>query len=452
MSIHANHDRHPTRPQRILSQLSPLVNGNQSGLDNLLRSFRLDNLKVCMLLSNDMLNDPRVTRHAETLGKHGCKVTVVCRLSDRTQREESHAYYKVIRVRSKWEEIQNRRSRSSANPSPLSDTRLIPETTHKLSKESFGTMISLVTNIGLFQFPLAVAARRVRAHVYCANDFDTLFAAVLAAGLDSELLYDSHELWPDMLLGVPPFFKRMVSSLEGILIKRANAVVTVNEFIAGVLAKRHSIKTPDYVYNCPSTIARSVVFARRRRIKRVLYQGVYVPERGLENIVKSADHLEPDVEVIFRGYGAMEPILQRLSVGKKNITFKRPVAMQNLVEAAFEDADVGIISYLPTNLCNYLASPNKLFDYIQAGLPVVASDTPFMRRIVQSHEIGALFDPRSPESIAKAINMVTRPSTLRRCKKNVKRIGKKFSWQNEQVKLLRIYDDLRTRVLLRPRS
>jgi hypothetical protein len=83
---------------------------------------------------------------------------------------------------------------------------------------------------------------------------DTLPIALIAAGFDAKVVYDSHELWPDMLLGIPEFYRKILRSLEKISIKRTHAVMTVNELIADVLKSRYSIKCPVLVvYNTPAT-------------------------------------------------------------------------------------------------------------------------------------------------------------------------------------------------------
>jgi glycosyltransferase involved in cell wall biosynthesis len=173
-----------------------------------------------------------------------------------------------------------------------------------------------------------------------------------------------------------------------------------------------------------------------------LYQGRYAPERGLENLVRAAHHLLPDIGLVFRGYGPIEGELRALASGTKNVRFVQPVPMEQLVDAA-RDADVGIVSYLSSNLNNYLASPNKLFEYIHAGLPVAASDIPFIRKVVCENDIGAVFDPKDPLSIAESLNRVTRPRELLRHRKRIIAAAKKYSWQVEEKKLLRTYARLR---------
>jgi glycosyltransferase involved in cell wall biosynthesis len=216
----------------------------------------------------------------------------------------------------------------------------------------------------------------------------------------------------------------------------------VNEFIATELATRYSLKrVPQVVYNCPR---RSLLksYKRRTSLKIALYQGLYAPQRGLENLVKAADYLLPDIRLVLRGYGVIEQELRSLSTGRKNVRFDTPVKMSELVSAASR-ADVGLIPYLPTNLCNYLASPNKLFEYIQAGLPVVASDIPFMRKLILENDIGMLFDARDPRSMADAINRSTRSRVIRRQRANVASVATRYNWEIESEKLLKSYASLR---------
>lgn len=384
-------------------------------------------VNICMLLSNDFRNDPRVTRHVEALAREGFRVVVVCALSDKTLAHEHRQSCEVIRVR----------SRVLSFFSKLMKAR-ITITSKAASSDAWNQFpwAWLILN----QISLARAARQLNAQIYCANDFDTLFAATIAAGLDRKLVYDSHELWPDMLI-VPQFFKKLISAVEGLLIKRADLVMTVNQFIAHILSERYSIDEPACVYNFPPAETSMNIRPKQRSKKQVLYHGIYEAERGLENLIKAAEFLEPDVELVFRGYGSIEEKLTQLASGKDSIIFEKPIEMKKLIAAA-RSADVGIVPYIPTNLCNYLSSPNKLFEYIQAGLPIVASDLPFIRKVVRDNEIGALFNPRDPQSIAKAINAVTRDSALEYYRKNVDAIKNKYTWEREEPKFLRLYQDL----------
>jgi glycosyltransferase involved in cell wall biosynthesis len=385
-------------------------------------SFDGKGLQVCMLVRNDMLNDPRVARHAEGLGVHDFRVTVVCLASARTVAREMRSSYEILRVKSR-----------------------ILLTTEQLAlrirSRSLLRMIVRLVQIVALQLAFFRTARKVGAHVYCANDLDTLLIGVLAAGSQRKLVYDSHELWTDMLISVPEYLKRILRLYEGLLIKRVDVVMTVNELIGKVIASRYSVASPiEIVYNCPvlKKEQRSTRVARKSRLKTVLYQGRYVPQRGLENIVKAARHLLPDIRLLFRGYGSIEQQLREIAIGAGNVKFVRPVPMERMIDAA-RDAEVGIVSYVPSNLNNYLASPNKLFEYMHAGLPIAASDIPFMKKVVCENEIGVVFDPRDPEDIARSLNKITRQPALRHYRKMIMAAAEKYSWQNEEKKLLRAY-------------
>src|SRR3972149_446351 len=397
-------------------------------------------LSVAMLVTNDMLNDPRVARHAETLADQGFKVTVICPLTQRTTTRETRDGYEILRVRSPTcdylSELSHRIKSRAGNGAEQSGAPTRIERTFLLR------MILAIVRICALQLKLLRAAQTTNAHVYCSNDFDTLLIGVLSARFDHKLVYDSHELWTDMLIGVPPFFKSVLRQVEKRLIKRANVVATVNEFIARELRSRYSLHRPvQVVYNYPNLPATKTQMRTPHTMKRVLYQGRYSPERGLENLVRSSEFLLPDVELAFRGYGEIEKELRALASGRPAVRLEQPGRMEHLVEAA-QDADVGVVSYMPTNLCNYLASPNKLFEYIHAGLAIAASDMPFLRKVVLEDHIGLLFDPRDSRDIARVLNLVTRPDALEQFKKNIASAAKKYSWETQSPKLVRLYREL----------
>jgi len=400
--------------------------------------------RICILVTNDMFSDSRVDRHARTLASHGFEVAVVCSASDRTSAKESRENFRILRVRSG---INDRISAIAQRLRQMSGTTTPHQRLLSSKNKDLKWVVKLVLRtlrLTLFQLAMLRAARRINADIYCSNDLDTLLIGVVAKGHSSRLVYDSHELWPDMLIGVPEYGKMILRSWEGILSRRADAVMTVNEFIADVLMSRYSLKPPIYVvYNCPTpaTHRNRAPGRRNRRLKVVLYHGGLTPERGLENLVRAAHHLLPDIVLTFRGSGIIEGELRNLASGLSNVRFEPPVEMRQVVDAASR-ADVGVIPYLPTNLCNYYSSPNKLFEYIEAGLPIAASNLPFMKKIIFENEIGAVFDPRDPSSIAEVLNKMTRTPALNRYKRNITWVRRKYNWNVEMEKLVKVYEGL----------
>jgi len=280
------------------------------------------------------------------------------------------------------------------------------------------------------------AARQLNANIYICNEVYTLRVGVFMKLLGKRIVYDAHELYPDMFGDTPNYLRRLLGRVEGFLTKFADIVITVNEFVASEICSRYGIHRPVVVMNCArASFPFRPVCAHRRERKVVLYHGVMSRERGLENVVLACKHLRNGIQVVFRGEGPIELKLKELARGLSNCVFEKPVPVSEVVSRAAE-ADVGIVSYLPTTLNNIYASPNKLFEYLQAGLPVVGSDLPFIRKILLENEIGLVFNPFDPTDIARAINFISQDEAYRKMKMNVEKARHRFSWEAESRKLL----------------
>jgi glycosyltransferase involved in cell wall biosynthesis len=120
-----------------------------------------------------------------------------------------------------------------------------------------------------------------------------------------------------------------------------------------------------------------------------------------------------------------------------------PVPMADLVPAAAE-ADVGVVPYTAYSPGYYYASPNKLFEYMMAGLAIAVSNLPVLEKIVRDHDLGVVFDPADPRHIAAQLNaLVENPMRLRTCRENSTRAGReRYHWDHEGGKLINIYRTL----------
>ncbi|MCO5171744.1 MAG: glycosyltransferase [Planctomycetes bacterium] len=305
--------------------------------------------------------------------------------------------------------------------------------------------LEAITSSAALNVRLARAAAAERADVYHAHDLDTLLAGVLAKRrTGARLVYDFHELYPlQHAEGVKTsVWRGYHEALERRLIGAADALVTVNESLARHNARAYGVLAALPLLNVPVLQPAPRPTLRPGAERVVLYHGGYSPHRGLETLLEAARHLR-GARLVMRGVGAFEAELRRLAARAgvaDRVTFAPPVPMTELVRSA-QEADIGVIPYLPVCVNNYYSLPNKLFEYLMAGLAVVASDVPELRRAVLGHEVGAVYDPRDARGLAAAIDGLVaddrRLEATRRAAFDAARA--RFNWEVEQQKLLDLY-------------
>ena len=293
------------------------------------------------------------------------------------------------------------------------------------------------------------------ANIYHAHDFNTLPVAFWASRKHgAKLIYDSHELYVDRNLLQPPtrIKKYLLKRLECYYIRRSSAVITVNEAIANELAKRYKVKVPNVVMNTPSK--RKVAISLNgnplrtaigvgEEYKILLYCGIMTFNRGLDKVIKSMAYL-PHHYLVFMGYGTEEykNYLREIASEAKiedRFSFFGPVPSEKVTTFA-AGADLGVAPIENACLSYYYCSPNKVFEYISAGLPVIGSNFPELKRVIHTYEIGSTFDPSDPVDIARAAREVLEDREgWNRMKQNTIKAAKVFNWENESLKLLELY-------------
>lgn len=294
----------------------------------------------------------------------------------------------------------------------------------------------------------AQVAVALRPDIVHSNDLDSLLGGWLVKReVGCKFVYDSHELWTEQHHPRTHEWTAFFRGLEGLLTPRVDGIISVNDFIAREIAERYGVPVGLTVYNAPfysrpegeaPTDLRALAGGR----PIVLFQGRYDLERGLENLVEAAVHLQRAV-LVFRGYGALDVTLRQrtreLGVGDR-VFFVPPVEMEDMVDSA-RGADVGIIPYLPSCLNNRYCTPNKIFEYMMAGMAVATSDLPVMRQIVCGEEVGDVFDPLDPRDIARALDgIVESPERLQAMKERaLEAAAQRYNWDREGPKLIDVY-------------
>jgi glycosyltransferase involved in cell wall biosynthesis len=295
----------------------------------------------------------------------------------------------------------------------------------------------------------AAIGKKLKADIYHAVDLDTLWAATKAAKFcNGKVLYESRELYTELLaLSGRPIIKNLWRLLEMKTIRRADAVVTINEPIAEELARRYSIKTPEIVMNVAALSSPAKPIDLRNRFnlayKQILvYQGILRPGQGILLALELLAHL-PETGLVIIGSGPLEAEI-KTKITELSLSDRVRLAGRVLPEelAAYtQGADAGLLLMEPLALNNRLALPQKIFQYIAATVPPIVSDLPCLRKIVESDNLGLVLKDSTLAEKSMAIKMFL-DGGLDNAKKRCLEASKKYCWEIEGKKLIEIYKGL----------
>ncbi|MDX9694861.1 MAG: glycosyltransferase [Bacteroidales bacterium] len=359
---------------------------------------------IYLAVTNDLVTDNRVHKIASTLLKSGAKVTVIGRIkNDLTPLSER--LYKTIRF-------------------------------NMIFKRGF--LFYKFFNIRLFVFLLFH-----RFNIVVANDLDTLPGCFLAAILKrKKLVYDSHEYFTEVPeLVNRKFPKKVWQLIEKMILPRIKYSYTVSESIAETYNIKYGISM-QVVRNVPYCIENLITDGVKEGNQRViLYQGSVNIGRGLEHMIDAMEYIENTILRII-GDGDIKENLKKRVVqrGLENkIKFISRLPFENLFEETCK-ADLGIALEENIGLNYYYALPNKLFDYIQARIPVLVSPFPEMQKIVRKYDIGTVYNHQDPQSLAKKIiEIFELKNRYQKWKENTDKAALDLCWEKEEQVLKAIY-------------
>tara|TARA_Y100000034_G_scaffold134927_1_gene204866 strand:+ start:34392 stop:35474 length:1083 start_codon:yes stop_codon:yes gene_type:complete len=356
---------------------------------------------VVVSVSNDITHDQRVAKVCSTLHNNGFQVKVV--------------------------------GRKLKNSRPLN----FPYQTKRI-KLLFnkGFLFYFELNVRLFFFLLFT-----KKDVLLANDLDTLLPNHLVSKLTKKkLVFDSHEFFSEIPELVDRNFTKQVwQTLERLLIPKQKLGITVSNGIAQEYLERFKVSF-NVIKNYPKrneTIKNSNSNPFDGNDKSIiLYQGAVNLGRGLELMIDTMHYL-PDCQLVIIGDGDLmnelknkvesSSLSDRISfLGKKTPEDLRKITPWASIGISLEE-DLGL---------NYrYALPNKLFDYIQAEVPVLVSNLPEMKHIVETHKVGEVINSREPEALAEQMKKMLHKDFS----KNLSKAKKEFIWEYQEQKLLAIF-------------
>lgn len=398
---------------------------------------------VCILLNNEFIRDNRVRREAESLVNAGYDVTVIA------VRDKSGAV--PLREEQNGVKIERVLKRRFPNFVPFNQQYI--RAFWKIYRE-------------LKPFDIVHA-----------NDANTLlFGWLLARLWKAKLVYDSHELWESIYheraqeLAENPKLSpaklqkqlqrvKQMEKLENWLLERCDAVISVSPSICQILKEKsqgkadvHLVRNIAPYYG--NVLQNAQLFHHKLQLppetRIVLYQGGITAVRGINQLLDAMELIGPDRNITLVMLGPISPIYYN-QIGKRilasrtlrhTVYYLEAVAPEDLLDWT-TSAHLGIHPILNCRANHYHCLPNKLFEYIQAEIPVAVSNMPHMKQIVDDYQIGFTFDPENPAEMASRIQeFFDSPDQQQLYYQQLKTAKAALNWENEQNQLITLYTTL----------
>ncbi len=311
---------------------------------------------------------------------------------------------------------------------------------------SKGVLFYAVYNIRLFVYLLFA-----KADVFHANDLDTLLANYLAAKVRGKtLIYDSHEIFPEVPEVVNRKWVKWVwESLERWLFKKPKAVFTVNNSIANYYSTKYSREVfavrniPEGIFEIEPKTRKELGLPEDKFIVILQGSGINV-HRGAEELVEAMKNIDEKVVLLICGNGDVVPWLKQYVANNNlvnRVIFKARMPFSELMQYT-ENADLGVSLDKSNNLNYTFSLPNKIFDYLHAGIPVLISDLVEPKKIVNKYNVGYTLNSGSANAISEAINYALSDADYMQKRKNTQVAASELTWENEFVPMKMVYGKL----------
>lgn len=325
----------------------------------------------------------------------------------------------------------------------------------KTARFGFRVVKALVGRQGRALKTLAINRRMIKiglqqqADVYHSHDLNTLYVGMTCKRkTGARLVYDSHELQTERNR-MTKWWRRWAAWNERRGLPHADAMIVASPSWIDINREKYG-KVPDPSVSIINTPELEVIEQPQdlrgeldipADVPILLYQGSIQENRGIEPAI-DAITLLPKAVLVVVGYGYHRPVLEA-DVRKRGLTdrvkFFGPIPNDELLGWTAA-ADIGMCNIVNSSLSYYTSLPNKLFEYIIAGIAVIGSDSPEIGRIVQEEGVGEVADPIDAESLADAARKIL--SDLDRYRSATEPAAQKYNWGIEEQKLLGIYQAL----------
>lgn len=267
----------------------------------------------------------------------------------------------------------------------------------------------------------------------------------LAAATGAKLVYDTHELETETS-GFKGIRQKLGKFVERLLIGRANHIFVVSDSIGDWYSEEYGLKKPTTVRNIPQFLSSSFDSVPDEMLAlpiaedaiRFIYQGGFIKGRGIERLIEIFA-ASPDKHLIFMGSGPLTEFVRAASDAHSNIHLLPPVAPGRVLSYT-KGADVGICLTDNSCLSHYYSLPNKVFEYLHAGLPVIVNPLYEQETLVTSYKCGWVA-AEDNSKVTDLLNSID-GSALQQARMGVEQARSDLSWERERVAVERAYREL----------
>lgn len=370
--------------------------------------------RICHITINEIDLERRIFNQIETARLSGYKVSVIALgKTGNTPRERKKGFI-LWKVRTKFHES--------------------------------GPLKYIIFNFKLFFVLLFIPVNLIHCH-----DLWPLPAAGLAALFkNTALVFDAHEYYGGLkIFEKRPLRKQLWMIMEWVTIPLVDVLLTVSQPLGELYKKRYpQLKRVEIIRNLPKyeipNIQPDLKLRRNEEEKVVIFHGHFKPGRGLENLIVAVSKLE-NTRLVLVGGGELHKKLNELVnvLNLNSIVEFKDYINRDLLISHSAQADIGAVLFEPTSMNYSFALPNKFFEYIMAGIPILASNIITLKYYIDKYEVGRTVDPSKPDLIAEKINeMLQNREQLNIWKENCFNAATELNWEKESGKLAEIYEDI----------
>jgi len=303
-----------------------------------------------------------------------------------------------------------------------------------------------------------ISALKQKAEIYHFHDPELLPTGVLLKFFThGKVIYDVHEHYPNRILGyyllpksIRIILKKIFEIQETLFVLFIDYVIYTTP-VVGERYQKMKIKA-ERIENLPPLEVFKDIPNDQHKYKHngeyLVYIGVMAVIRGIKEIIKAfsiVSKKHPRLKLYLIGSVTPESFKSKLNTLITELRMNKKIRIishipYNKIKEYLKNATIGFVTYLPYPN-NKSCLPNKLFEYMACGLPVIASDFPLYREVIEEANFGKLVNPENTREISKAIDdLIKNPEELKKMSNNARRAFKnKYNWSYEAKKLIKVY-------------